>query len=388
VKLHTLLGWRLAGFLLVCCALELYLWSFTTYGQLVVTERSERYGWQMLPSQSRWSREGDVQECINSDGYRDREWDAPREAGDGFEPDGSLLRVAVLGNSMTYGTSVPIEDTWPRVVEEHLARDLAQRGDARTALVMNFAVQGYALEQMQRVYEDRVRPFRPDVLLVPLHVGDILPVPQFVGEPKLRYRRPWFRTATRDLLYREAWGKWIPLAAVPPGEAPPDVQGQKDLLRNNPRSPQLFGMWSQAGARLNALQEDVEAGGGRLAVVILPTLEHLLAPGAPDPSLQLGPWAEQRNAARPSSPPVVVISARAEFGEAQETLSRAILARFEKGVEGLPQSKKGLRYLPEDLTGFDERLFLQQDVGHYSLRGHRLLGDVVFERGAAAELWR
>lgn len=387
MKLYTLLGWRLAGFLLVCCALELYLWSFTTYGQLVVTERSERFGWQMLPSQSRWSREGDVEERINSDGYRDREWDAPREAGDGFEKDASLLRVAVLGNSMTYGTSVPIEDTWPRVLEEHLARDLAQRGDARTALVMNFAVQGYALEQMQRVYEDRVRPYRPDVLIVPLHVGDILPVPQFVGEPKLRYRRPWFRTATRDLLYREAWGRWIPAAALPPEAAVPEVD-YKPLLRDDPQSPKLFRLWSQAGARLNALQEDVEARGGRLAIVILPTLEHLLAPKSVDPSFQLEPWAEQRNAARPGSPPVVVISARTEFAQAQEILSRAILARFPAGVEGLPQDKKKMRYLPEDLTGFDERLFLEQDVGHYSARGHRLLGGVVFERGAAAGLWR
>jgi hypothetical protein len=391
VKLTALIGWRLVGFVLACCALELYLWSFTTYGQLVVTERSERYGWRMLPSQSRWSREGDVREVINARGYRDREWDAPRFAGDAWEKDPSVLRVAVLGNSMTYGTSVPIEQVWTRALEDRLARDLAAHGDPRTALVMNFAVQGYVLEQMQAVFEDDVRPYRPDVLIVPLHVGDVLPMGPALGEPDLRYRRPWFRTATRDLLFRDAVGKWIPLPSPPPGAAPPDVGGIKDLLKRDLRNPALFRLWSEAGGRLNAMQQMVEADGGRLAVVILPTLEHLVAPEAQDASVQLAPWAESRNA-RPGAVPVVLISARAEFGAAQETLTRAIAALPPKPGEGspverLPQTDKAMRYLPPDLPGFDERLFLQQDVGHYSARGHRLLGDAVCEHGAAAGLW-
>jgi len=138
----------------------------------------------------------------------------------------------------------------------------------------------------------------------------------------------------------------------------------------------------------------VEDDGGRLAVVVLPTLEHLVAPETEDASVQLLPWAENRNA-RPGATPVTVISARAEFAAAQETLSRAIVARYppkpdDKGtaVERLPQTDKAMRYLEPDLAGFDERLFLEQDVGHYSARGHRLLGDVVYERGAEAGLWR
>src|SRR5690606_316537 len=133
-------------------------------------------------------------------------------------------------------------------------------------------------------------------------------------------------------------------------------------------------------------QEDAERDGGRLAIVVLPTLEHLLDPNLPDPSFRLAPWAQARAAARPSAPPVPVITARATFGGEQEALSRAILARY-GGVAGLPQSKKGLRYLPADLTAFDERLFLAQDVGHYSPRGHRILAEEIHAQGAAAGLW-
>jgi lysophospholipase L1-like esterase len=383
-----LLGWRLLGFLLVLGGLEAYLVSFTTYGQLVVTERDGEVGWRMLPEQERWSRERDVPEDINAHGYRDRAWTPPARAGDGWAQDPALLRVAVLGNSMTYGTSVAIEDTWPRALEDLLDRALAD--DPRDALVMNFAVQGYVLEQMQRVYELDVRPFRPDVLLVPLHVGDLLPMPPAQDEFEFRYRRAWYRTSTRDLLFREAENKWVPrprpLPATGEAAGAPDVAALKGQLKADPRAPGVRPLWAAAGQRLNAMQDMVAADGGRLAVVVLPTLEHLTDPAMEDARFQLEPWAAHRAEARSDLPPVPVLAARAAFGREQETLTRALVARF-GGVEGLPQDAKQMRYLPPDLKAFDERLFLQQDVGHYSPRGHRLLAAEVHAQGRAAGLW-
>ena len=398
MKLHKLLGTRLLAFVVLLAGLEAYLWSSTRFGQLVVTESSERFGWVMLPDQSRWSREGDIPEVINNFGYRDRDWDPPRRAagGEGWVKDDGLLRVAVLGQSMTYGTSVAIEDTWPRALEAALAADLEARGDPRRVLVMNFAVQGYVLEQMERVYEDHVRPFRPDVLLVPLHMGDILPMPQTVAEADFRYRRPWFRTATRDLLHRQVVGKWIPRPRAP-GPPPPDTGGLRHHVRTDPRNPALFKTWSIAGGHLNSMQERVQADGGRLGVVVLPTLWQLMDPDRLDVSFQLTSWAERRAVVHPEWPRIPILKARREFGAAQETLTRAIVARLQTrgpdgtplapNPDGLPDGPKGENTLPPDWPGFDQRLFLQQDVGHYNPAGHRLLGETVFARGKAADFW-
>ncbi len=375
MKHFRYIGWRFLAFVLLLGGLELYLRKFTTYGQLVVTERTERLGWRMVPSQSRWSREGDVPEVINSDGFRDREWDEPEEGE-------AVFRVAVLGQSMTYGTSVAIEETWPRVLEEKLRADFAARGDAREVLVMNFAVQGYTLEQMVRNHADNVAPFRPDVVIVPLHTGDVAPMPASADEFDFKYRRAWFRTATRDLLNREVVGKWMPRPAPIVDPNAPEPINYQHLLKTNPRDKRAQRLWAQAGGRMDELHRRVDADGGRLALVILPILADLLAPEREDPSAYWGPWASRRS--EPSTVPLV--KAREEFSQGQELLLRKLIERFGV-VERLPLSPTGMRTIPRDVPGADDSLFLYQDVGHYSARGHRLLGEAVFEQLRAAGLW-
>jgi lysophospholipase L1-like esterase len=387
-----LLGWRLFGFLLVLGGLELYLRSYTTFGQLVVTERSARLGWRMLPSQGRWSREGDVRETINAFGYRDREWAAPRRGESGWEKDASVLRVAVLGQSMTYGTSVRIEDTWPRALERRLAAELERTGGPRQALVMNFAVQGYTLEQMRNVLADDVLPFRPDVVLLPLHAGDILPMPPSTDEFDFRYRRPWFKTAIRDLMFRQIVNRWVPRPRpivdtddTGDPDSPPreETGGLIAIARARPRAPELHRYWAAAGQRLTEMDELLSNPPSRLALVVLPTLDQLTDSTREDARVQLDPWVRRRNETR-AEPPIPILTPRAAFARAQETLTRAIAARF---PEQLPSNARGMHILPPDLRAFDERLFLQQDVGHYNARGHRLLADEVFEQGRAAGLW-
>jgi hypothetical protein len=203
--------------------LELALYHLGDYGKWVVQEQSARFGWQMLPDQRGWSRHYDVEERINAQGFRDeRDWPRPaaRTAGPAAEDaprrDPTLLRIGVVGNSMTYGTSVPVEQTWPRVLEARIAAHLAAAGDPRRVLVMNAAVQGYTFEQMARVYEDHLRPYGLDLLLWPLIAPDVRPMRPARDDVDYRFRRTVIRTATYDFLRRVVIDRWIP----PPRRAP------------------------------------------------------------------------------------------------------------------------------------------------------------------------
>ena len=111
---------------------------------------------------------------------------------------------------MTFGTSVTIEQTWPRVLERLLTAELAERGDPRRVLVMNFAVQGYVYEQMARVYQDKIAPYRPDLLIVPTHPHDMLPMAQAADDAEYDLRGWVMRTAIHDWIHKRVVNKWIP----------------------------------------------------------------------------------------------------------------------------------------------------------------------------------
>jgi lysophospholipase L1-like esterase len=212
-------GWigpRTIACVLTLVALELALYHLGNFGKWVVQEQVERYGWQMLPDQDGWSREYDIPERINAWGFRDdRDWEAPRLDAEGRPAgDPHLFRVAVVGNSMTYGTSVPVDETWPQVLEGLIADELERRGDPRRALVMNFAVQGYTFEQMARLYEDRVRRWRPDLLVWPLLTPDMRPMRPARDDFDYGFRRLVIRTAIYDFLRRHVIHRWIPEPGV------------------------------------------------------------------------------------------------------------------------------------------------------------------------------
>lgn len=86
-------------------------------------------------------------ERINAVGYRGP--DRPRPSGSG------TLRIAVLGDSSTFGVGVCLDETYATLLERELPN----------AEVLNFGVAGFSAFQGEKLFEDRVLTYRPLVVL-------------------------------------------------------------------------------------------------------------------------------------------------------------------------------------------------------------------------------
>jgi len=236
----------------------------------VVQELDARLGWRMLPSQHAFDRHLEKTEDINAFGFRDREWTLEKKPG--------TTRIALLGDSMTYGSTVELDRTYPRLLEKRL------RDRGLDVEVMNFAVQGYTLEQSARNYVENVRRFRPDVVVMPLVDQDVKPMAPAADPP---------RGDLRPILLRTGFYNWVLYAARPKlpraslaDAAPESVRKKrtKDLEDENFRlavktfEPEFRPWWQRALQTLEALHRDVRADGGALVLTVLPQRPYALDP--------------------------------------------------------------------------------------------------------------
>jgi lysophospholipase L1-like esterase len=67
------------------------------------------------------------------------------------------VRVALMGDSMTFGTEVRCEDSWGHALEAQLGT---------TVQVLNFGVSGHGLNQVLLRYERDARPWKPQIVLI------------------------------------------------------------------------------------------------------------------------------------------------------------------------------------------------------------------------------
>jgi lysophospholipase L1-like esterase len=385
------IGWRALVTAAAVAALELGLARWTGFGKWVVQEKRAYLGWRMLPDQRGWSRDLSVPESINNLGFRDEPWELPRRdpsaplveeppevlrerrwerarnpVHGGWLEDASVLRVAVVGHSMTYGTSVEHAETWPEVLERALQAALDASGDARRAQVMNFAVQGYQLEQMARNYEVNVRPFRPDFLLVPALAHDVFPMRASEDDADYVFRDWVLRSATYDWLRKRVMDKWIP----PPGAsalAELSTDADDELFKREPWNQRYTPWWREATERLDGVRRQVEADGGHLALLFLPTLEQLLNPAQPRVDRWWRPKLDALVAARGGGP-VAFLDPLPAFQIRMAELVPEIAAPG--GLTGGASAREINRELPH----YSQCLFIWDDTGHFNPAGHEALG--------------
>jgi len=101
-------------------------------------EPNRELGWKLRPGASGVVIAEDRQTVrINSHGFRDRErsYDKPEET----------FRIAVMGNSWTEALQVPLERTYPALLESDLQKNGCFNG--KRVEVLNFGVAGYSTGQ-------------------------------------------------------------------------------------------------------------------------------------------------------------------------------------------------------------------------------------------------
>jgi hypothetical protein len=137
-------------------------------------------GWFPIENHEEWF-EGSVRfyTSSNSDGFRDAEHDLENR---------ERPRVAVLGDSFTWGYDVEAKDRWTDILQERLPE----------IEVFNCGVSGYGTAQNLLLYREKVRKYKPDLVLL-LHSGN----DRFNNSRPIThggYAAPYFRLKGKELV--------------------------------------------------------------------------------------------------------------------------------------------------------------------------------------------
>jgi len=156
-------------------------------------------GWVLAPDQETVTSAGHLPVRINSQGFRDSLLPDPR-------PD-SLILVAALGASTTYGWGVPLEETYHQLLERRLNEGARTAGSTVRYEILNAGVVGYNLRQAGGLMERLVRDHAPDGFLVAYTFNDAWN--RFGALPAGEHDRVLAGVRRKNLLRQSALFNWI-----------------------------------------------------------------------------------------------------------------------------------------------------------------------------------
>jgi hypothetical protein len=108
-------------------------------------------GWTVTPNSST----SDGVYISSANGIRTSEADSRFDAGN------PTCRIALIGDSHTFGLELKFEETWGYLLQGYMPE----------CQVLNFGVSGYSLGQMYLRYQRDALPFRPDIVILALSSG-------------------------------------------------------------------------------------------------------------------------------------------------------------------------------------------------------------------------
>jgi len=341
-------------------------------------------GWTLRPNASGVVTAENKQEVrINSLGFRDRErrYDKPE----------GTVRIAVLGNSWTEALQVPLEKTYPAVLEGELRRKGCFGG--KQLEVLNFGVAGYSTSQELLALQQEVWKYKPDVVLLAFYPardiannvrelnnaanpeqspyyayrdGKLIEDTAFRGMPALQSRQISFQEMRHGVndhvkllqavnaLQRSAKLR-LATAEVKERAEKFGVENLEYSIYAPPATDSMREAWRVTEGLLSMMRDEVSAHGAAFRVVVLATRPQVLPDGEQRAELQrkLGvrdfSYADQR---------------LLEFG-ARENVPVTLLSR--------PLSAYAEAHHVY-LNGFNERNW---GSGHWNETGHRLAAEAI-----------
>ncbi len=240
-------------------------------------------GWTLRAGATgNYTEESVVPIRINSAGMRDDIEHAIAK------PPGTF-RVAILGDSFAESMQVPLEQSFPKLMEQ----DLKQC--AGNPEVLNFGVQGYGTAQELLTWRLRAAAYKPDVVVLLFYTGNDLynnhrklnpsnadAAPYFVldasGKPALQpalaepssMREAWAATARYSRLAQfltDAFYKST-RTATPKNTAEFGENYIDKLIYGPPRHKAMEEAWAVTEAALPLVRNEVEAGGARFLLAL------------------------------------------------------------------------------------------------------------------------
>lgn len=202
-------------------------------------------GWRLAPGWQGRHRhyDFDVAYTINRYGFRGR----------GDDPAAAAHRIAVVGDSFTFGLGVNDEQTFTEV----LNRDFANR-----IVFYNFGVPGYSTDQEYLLIKERVFLFAPHQIVLVVYlfndlIDNLLPFPFQTSRAK-----PYFAAGAGGL---ELKNTPVPTTPKPPGQGPPEslhvvsgayVAGRFDRMIAGLALARLSGLADRGGQGLSDAEMD------------------------------------------------------------------------------------------------------------------------------------
>lgn len=126
-------------------------------------DNAERYGWGFYPGERFVLRDPDSGEAYpshaNSRGWRDEEHS--------FENPAGAFRILVLGDSNTFGPTVPQDKIYPRILQERL------RAEGFNAEVISIAYGAWGTDQKLEALKNEGLRYKPDLVLLQYTANDV-----------------------------------------------------------------------------------------------------------------------------------------------------------------------------------------------------------------------
>ena len=126
--------------------------------ELIIRESTNRAMiYELTPNSEGYAWGAEVK--INSHGFRDHEYEKEKPI--------NTYRIIAIGDSITFGNSLSIEDTYPEILEQYFQhRNIAVE-------VLNFGVGGYDIIQEIAFLENRGLQFFPEEVIVGYCMNDV-----------------------------------------------------------------------------------------------------------------------------------------------------------------------------------------------------------------------